>query len=132
LIELVVVAERSSFLNTRTDDIPEKATTTLTTQAVIGDDGTLVVGGLFDQSYAQGETGIPCLMNLPAMGHLFKLEGARNPKSNILFFMTPKVISLDQIPYESPELNRKVEESEKDLNLIDQDRQEKWIEKNQD
>ncbi|MFH1491193.1 MAG: secretin N-terminal domain-containing protein [Pseudomonadota bacterium] len=132
LVELVIVAERSSFLATRTDDIPEKATTDLTTQAVIRDEGTLVVGGLFDQSYAMGETGIPCLMGLPGLGPLFKTQSARNPKSNILFFMTPKVISLDQIPHESTELQNKIERSEKELHLIDQDRQEKWIEKNRE
>ncbi|MBN2124825.1 MAG: type III secretion system outer membrane ring subunit SctC [Deltaproteobacteria bacterium] len=132
LIELVVKAERSSFLTTRTDGIPEKATTNLTTQAVIGDNSTLVVGGFFEDRYRKGETGLPCLMNMPALGYLFKTAAASNPKSNILFFMTPTVITLDEIPYEGPEINRKVESSERELKRIDPEKDKEIIERGQD
>ncbi len=131
-VELVLTAERSTFLATRTDDIPHEATTSLTTQAIIGDKNTLIVGGFFDNTFARGETGVPCLMNIPVAGHLFKVAAARNPKSNILFILTPTVISLDSIPYEGPELNRKVDRYEKELKKIDGDRQEEYIEKYQD
>ena len=84
MIELVTVAERSAFLATRTDGIPEKSSTNLTTQAIIGDNATLVVGGFFDNRYATSETGVPCLMRIPGFGYLFKSAGTQNPKTNIL------------------------------------------------
>jgi type III secretion system YscC/HrcC family outer membrane pore protein len=132
MIELVVNAERSSFLSTRTDGIPEKATTNLTTQAVIGDSATLVVGGFFENRYRKGETGIPCLMNAPGLGYLFKTAAATNPKSNILFFMTPTTITLDQIPYEGQELIEKIQKHEKDLKDIDADKGNDLIERTQE
>ena len=132
LVELVITAERSTFLTARTDDIPHEVTTSLTTQAVIGDKKTLIIGGFFDNAYARGETGVPCLMNIPGIGHAFKTASTRNPKSNLLFILTPTVISMDSIPYEGPELNQKVDRSEKELKKIDGDRQEKYIEKYQD
>ena len=132
LIELVITAERSYFLRTRTDGIPEKASTDLTTQAVIENNNTLVIGGFFENRYAMGETGIPCLMNIPAMGYLFKRASTSNPKNNILFFLTPTVISLDQIPYKGPELNRKIERYENELEQIDPDKREQLIEKSQE
>lgn len=132
MVEMVVVAERSTFLSSRTDDIPEIASTNLTTQAVIGDESTLVVGGLFDNRYTMGETGAPCLMDIPGAGNLFKTTGVSNPKSNILFFLTPKVISLDKIPYEGSELMKKIENSEKELHKIDEGKRDTWIEKNQE
>jgi len=132
LVELVIKAEWSTFLATRTDDIPHEVSTALNTQAIVGDNNTLVIGGFFDNIYTRGETGIPCIMNIPVFGHLFKTASARNPKSNILFFLTPTVISLDKIPYEGPELKQKMEKYEKELKKIDGDRQEKYIEKYQD
>ncbi|MBN1103884.1 MAG: hypothetical protein JXL84_10760 [Deltaproteobacteria bacterium] len=129
MVEMVVIAERSTFLTTRTDGIPEKASTNLTTQAIIGNQATLVVGGLFENRYQVGETGIPCLMNIPVAGYLFKTASAADPKTNILFFVTPSVISLDRIPYEGAELKQKTEESERELREIDPDRQKTLIEK---
>ncbi|MEW6667839.1 MAG: secretin N-terminal domain-containing protein [Thermodesulfobacteriota bacterium] len=129
MIELVVTAERSSFLTTRTDGIPEKATTTLTTQAVIGDQATLVVGGLFENRFQEGETGIPCLMSVPVAGYLFKTASARDPKTNILFFMSPTIIALDKIPYEGPEMKDAVERGERELKQIDPEKRETLIEK---
>jgi len=132
LIELVLTAERSSFLAARTDDIPHEAITTLTTQAVIGDKKTLPVGGFFENTYSSGETGVPCLMNIPIAGNLLKVASTRNPKNNLLFILTPTVISMDKIPYEGPELKQKIEKYQKELKKIDGDRQEKYIEKYQD
>jgi type III secretion protein C len=132
MIELMVEAQRSTFLNQFTDDIPERATTDLSTQAVVGDSGTVVVGGVFDSRYAVGETGIPCLMNIPGLGYLFKTASATHPKSNVLFFLTPQVISLEKIPYEGTELKKKVERYEEELRTIDPEKDQKLIEKNQD
>jgi type III secretion protein C len=132
MVEMVVKAERSSFLATRTDGIPEKATTNLTTQAIIGDQATLVVGGLFEERYQVGETGIPCLMNVPVAGYLFKTASARDPKTNILFFVSPTIISLDNIPYAGKEMMESVERSERELKKIDPEKGETLIEKRLD
>ncbi|MBN1104120.1 MAG: hypothetical protein JXL84_11955 [Deltaproteobacteria bacterium] len=132
MVEMVVKAERSSFLTTRTDGIPEKATTNLTTQAIIGDQATLVVGGLFEERYQVGETGIPCLMNMPVAGYLFKSASAADPKTNILFFISPTVIALDRIPYEGQDMMDAVERSERELKEIDPERQDTLIEKRLD
>jgi len=129
LVELAVTAERSSFLATRTDGIPEKAITTLTTQAAIGNEATLVVGGLFENRYQEGETGLPCLMNVPVAGYLFKTASATDPKTNILFFMSPTIIPLDKIPYEGPEMKDAVDRGEKELKQIDPEKRETLIEK---
>lgn len=117
-IELVILAERSSFLSSRTDDIPHEAETSLNTQAVVGNNQTLVIGGFFDNAYAKGETGIPCLMNIPALGHLFKTASTRNPKNNILFFLTPSIISLNEIPHEEHGLVETIKKDETELKQI--------------
>ena len=132
MIEMTVAAERSFFLATRTDDIPEKASTSLTTQAVIGDDATLVVGGNFERDYSRGATGTPCIMDVPVVGYAFKMASAQDNKTNILFFISPNIISLDAIPYEGPELKETVDKDERELMEIDPNKPKKLIEKHRD
>ena len=136
MVEIIVEAERSALdRSSRTDGIPEKSITSLNTQALIADGQTVVLGGLFENDYAVSETGVPCLMNIPGLGHLFKMSSARNPKTNILFFLTPQIIALDKIPYAGPELKEETEKYEKELLRINPETGEenkKWIEKNQD
>ena len=129
MIEMVVEAERSTFLSTAVDGIPTKATTDLSTQAVIGDTGTVVIGGFFESRYAVSETGVPCLMNLPGLGYLFKTASAVNPRTNILFFLTPQVISLENIPYEGPELRERIKKDMKELEQIDPEKGQELIER---
>ena len=133
MIELTINAERSSFnfLNT-TDGIPEKTSTNLTTQGVIHEGQTLVIGGVFESRYSVSETGVPCLMNVPYFGYLFKTTSAENPKTNILFFLTPQVFELDEIPYTEPAFKQQVEGYQKELLKIDPEKQERLIEKHQD
>ena len=133
LIEMSVAAERSSFLPDATvDDIPQKASTSLTTQAIVGDDATLVVGGNFGQVYSSGGTGTPCLMDMPVVGYAFKRASAQDDKTNILFFISPTIIALDAIPYEGPELRETIEKEENELKLIDSNKPKELIEKYRD
>ena len=70
-------------------------------------------------------------MNAPGLGYLFKTASARNPKSNILLFLTPEVIALDKIPYEGSGLKEKVKGYEGELRQIDPEKGQKLIEKGQ-
>jgi type II secretory pathway component GspD/PulD (secretin) len=101
----------------------------MNTQVTIKDKGTVVVGGLFGNEYAAGETGIPCLMDIPLLGYLFKSATARNPMNNILFFLTPEVIALHRIPYEDVEFTEQIEGYERELRRIDPDKRRRLIEK---
>jgi len=132
LIELVITVERSAFLPAPQGGIPPEASTSLNTQAVVGNNNTLVIGGFFDTTYAKGKTGIPCLMNMPGLGYFFRTSAARNPKSNLLFFLTPTVISLDKIPHETDELRHRVDRYEGELKRIDPEKGNELIEKLQD
>ena len=133
MVELTINAERSSFnfLNT-TDGIPEKTSTSLNTQGIIHKGQTLVIGGVFESRYSVSETGVPCLMGIPYFGYLFKTTSAENPKTNILFFLSPHVFAFDEIPYTEPAFKQQVEEYQKDLMKIDPDKQERLIERYQD
>lgn len=66
----------------------ERATTTL----LVEDGGTTVIGGIFQNSdsYAQGRT--PILHRIPLLGWLFKNTNVNRTNSELLIFITPRIL----------------------------------------
>ena len=62
------------------------------TQVLVENGGTVVIGGIFESTDTDGETKIPLLGDLPIMGNLFKTKSKTSNKSEMLVFITPKVI----------------------------------------
>jgi len=70
-------------------------TTTLRTSetTVITKNGQMVViGGLMSDDVSQSENGIPFLKDIPVVGYLFKLSAEDRRRTNLLIFITPRVI----------------------------------------
>ena len=61
---------------------------------VLADNGeTIVIGGIYQEESNQGETKVPFLGDLPVVGNLFKKKTARDNRTELLIFLTPKIIS---------------------------------------
>ena len=67
------------------------------TQVLVENGGTVVIGGIFELTEAENETKVPLLGDIPAFGNLFKTKSRSTSKSELLVFITPKVIS-DKAP----------------------------------
>ena len=63
------------------------------TQILVENGGTVVIGGIFESVEADNETKVPFFGDLPVMGNLFKSRNKTTNKSEMLVFITPKVIS---------------------------------------
>lgn len=63
------------------------------TQVLVENGGTVVIGGIFESVESDGETKVPLLGDLPVMGNLFKTRNKTANKSEMLVFITPKVVS---------------------------------------
>ncbi|MEK6653221.1 MAG: type IV pilus secretin PilQ, partial [Nitrospirota bacterium] len=73
---------------------PVKNTKTLSTQALVKDGETLVLGGIYLDSEINDETGIPLLSKIPILGWLFKTKQDVGPgPTEMLIFITPRVVS---------------------------------------
>lgn len=73
---------------------PVKNTKTLSTQALVKDGETLVLGGIYTDTEVNDETGIPLLSKIPILGWLFKTKQDTGPgPSEMLIFITPRVVS---------------------------------------
>lgn len=63
-----------------------------TTNVIIRDGETVVIGGVFKTSSQTGETGVPGLMNIPIIGWLFKNKKLSDETSEMLIFITPRIV----------------------------------------
>lgn len=63
------------------------------TQVLVENGGTVVLGGIFQQTERQGDTKVPVLGDVPVLGHLFKSTTRTNDKTELLIFITPKIVA---------------------------------------
>lgn len=66
--------------------------TEISTQALVGNGQTLVLGGIFQSEELTGDQKVPILGDLPLVGNLFKKQMRTRDKREILIFITPKII----------------------------------------
>lgn len=67
------------------------------TQVLVENGGTVVIGGIFESSEAEAENKVPFIGDLPVVGNLFKNRTKSLEKSEMLVFITPKVVENTQI-----------------------------------
>jgi type IV pilus assembly protein PilQ len=63
------------------------------TQVLVENGGTVVIGGIFEQTETESETRVPVLGDLPGVGNLFKTRSRSANKTETLVFITPKMVS---------------------------------------
>ncbi len=63
------------------------------TQVLVENGGTVVIGGIFEQNDREDETKVPFLGDLPGIGNLFKTRTRSATKSEMLVFITPKMLA---------------------------------------
>ncbi|WP_372826390.1 type IV pilus secretin PilQ [Polaromonas sp.] len=63
------------------------------TQVLVENGGTVVIGGIFEQTEREDETKVPLLGDIPGVGNLFKTRTRTANKSELLVFISPKMIS---------------------------------------
>jgi len=67
------------------------------TEVIVRDQDTIAMGGLLRDKDISGESKIPILGDLPVLGWLFKSKTTEKSKTNLLMFLTPKILS----PYDN-------------------------------
>lgn len=82
---------------TVTDSSPGEAgsinTKNITTEVLIENGGTLVVGGIYVQQKSKEQLRIPVLANIPFLGRFFRSDVDSEGKSEFLVFITPRILA---------------------------------------
>lgn len=65
----------------------------ISTTLIVKSGDTVVIGGIYKESKGEDEAGVPYLRNIPFLGWLFKAQTRILEKSELLIFLTPRVLS---------------------------------------
>jgi type IV pilus assembly protein PilQ len=63
------------------------------TKVLVENGGTVVIGGIFEQNEREDVSKVPWLGDVPYLGNLFKTRTKTSSKTEMLIFLTPKVVS---------------------------------------
>ncbi|MEM5384599.1 type II secretion system secretin GspD [Paraburkholderia phymatum] len=107
IIKLQIYSEDSSVDPTSTNNPGGVTIIKRSVQStVLSDDGEIIVlGGLMQDNYSNGNSKVPLLGDIPWLGQLFRSENKTRTKTNVMVFLRP-VIVRDQATSSSIALSR--------------------------
>jgi type IV pilus assembly protein PilQ len=72
--------------------IPSVDTKKVNTQVLVDNGDTIVLGGIFEQTTRTTVDKVPFLGDIPVVGYLFKRTVKQDDKTELLIFVTPKIV----------------------------------------
>ena len=72
--------------------VPSINTKSVNTEVLVENGGTVVIGGVFTQDIGDSTQKVPLLGDVPVVGWLFKNNVKSDTKSELLIFITPKIM----------------------------------------
>ncbi|HEV3511429.1 MAG TPA: type IV pilus secretin PilQ [Candidatus Sulfotelmatobacter sp.] len=98
-----ITSENTIFLNVDVENTtpnfaqqvqgnPELITQQATTQVLVTDGGTVVIGGVIQTQNSININQVPVLGNIPVLGNLFKHTQVSTQNQELIFFITPRII----------------------------------------
>jgi type IV pilus assembly protein PilQ len=98
-----ITSENTIFLNVDVENTtpnfgqevqgnPELITQQATTQVLVTDGGTVVIGGVIQTQNSINIDQVPVLGNIPILGNLFKHTTVNTSNQELIFFITPRII----------------------------------------
>jgi type IV pilus assembly protein PilQ len=80
------------LINSTSGPVPTIDTKRVTTQVLVDNGDTIVLGGIFEQTTRTTVDKVPFLGDLPVVGYLFKCTIKQDDKTELLIFVTPKIV----------------------------------------
>ncbi len=91
---LLQVAPKADFQNGFTPDgTPIISTRRASTNVKVRNGQTIVIGGLIRDSSIENQKKVPILGDIPLLGHLFKSTVTSKVKTELIVFITPKILA---------------------------------------
>ncbi len=72
--------------------VPSINTNKVTTQVLVENGGTVVIGGVYTQVESYGVDKVPLLGDIPVLGYLFRRSAKIDNKNELLIFITPRIM----------------------------------------
>lgn len=94
-IYLQVKIEDGNLSTRQISSIPIVKQSSLTTQALINRNQSLLVGGLFIKVDKKQSSGYPWLQRIPVLGYLFSVKGKTEDLVERIFVITPRIVEIE-------------------------------------
>ena len=92
VMDLAVNKDSPDFANAGPNNIPPINTQSVTTQVLVDNGETVVLGGIYEQTKSKSINRVPFFGDLPLVGVLFRNKTESNDKQELLIFVTPKLL----------------------------------------
>ncbi|HPF04435.1 MAG TPA: secretin N-terminal domain-containing protein [Spirochaetota bacterium] len=113
-LEANSVLDQTSTATTKPPDLGKRD---MKTKISVHDGMTVVVGGLIRSSKKETEYKVPILGDIPLLGWFFKNKSKEDEKTNLLVFITPRVVTdpekIKKITEEKEQAIKKIQEEKK-------------------
>ncbi len=73
--------------------VPSIDTRKVTTQVLVDNGDTVVLGGIYETTVSHSTSKVPLLGDIPLLGFLFRQKSETNNKDELLVFVTPKILA---------------------------------------
>ncbi len=83
-------------IDTITQGVPSLSTNEAETELLVNDGDTIVIGGIMKTRKTNSVAGFPWLSKIPVLGWFFKTKSDSKESSELLIFITPKIVKLEQ------------------------------------
>jgi type IV pilus assembly protein PilQ len=93
LLDVVVEKNEADFVNTGARGDPTILTKQAQSRMLINDNDTAVIGGIYTRSKAVNYDKIPWIADVPIIGWFFKQKSEADTRSEVLIFLTPKIVN---------------------------------------
>jgi len=94
VLKLEIVTTKNEVDFTRTvQTYPTIVAKKASTNVILFDGQTTVIGGLKKNTTQNTEAGVPWLSKIPLIGYLFKNQGKSEEMQELLIFITPRILS---------------------------------------
>lgn len=77
------------------NNVPSIDTREVETQVLVENGQTIVLGGIFEETVTSNNRRVPFFGELPVLGRLFSRDSKTNNKSELLIFVTPRILNGD-------------------------------------
>ncbi len=92
-VSMKIKASNNSVGSAGSGDVPPINKKEATTELLVKSGQTTVIGGIYVDTETENTKGVPGLKNIPLLGWLFKSNSKLKTKSELLIFITPRIVN---------------------------------------
>ncbi|QKE64730.1 type IV pilus secretin PilQ family protein [Aquipseudomonas campi] len=92
IIEVKVNKDAADFSN-QVNGTPSILTNEVNAKVLVSDGETIVIGGIFSNTQSTAVDKVPLLGDMPYIGRLFRRDVVQDSKSELLVFLTPRIMN---------------------------------------